>query len=296
MRHAVLSCLAALLVAACGGGGGAPPPPGPAVDPLAALSEEFDDPSTLSAWQRLFVTEGWGFDQLEIHDIGATRAGWMTLVPYSSSWYQEWRGVLVHKLVSGDFIASMHIEVANRAGDAAPGSLYSLGGLFVRAPRAITPATWTTGGENYVFLSIGAANTPGAWQSEVKTTVDSDSILEIDAGASSADLRCARIGSVMLLLRRLGAGAWTVHRRYVRTDFPPTLQVGITTYTDWATCEAAGYPTHNTTLLVGGNPDLRAQVDYMRFATPEVPASLVGRDLANGADVSDGELLAWLAP
>ena len=126
--------------------------------------------------------------------------------------------------------------------------------------------------------------------------MDSDSILEIDAGASSADLRCARIGSVMLLLRRLGAGAWTVHRRYVRTDFPPTLQVGITTYTDWATCEAAGYPTHNTTLLVGGNPDLRAQVDYMRFATPEVPASLVGRDLANGADVSDGELLAWLAP
>ena len=69
MRHAVLSCLAALLVAACGGGGGAPPPPGPAVDPLAALSDEFDDPSTLSAWQRLFVTEGWGFDQLEIHDI-----------------------------------------------------------------------------------------------------------------------------------------------------------------------------------------------------------------------------------
>ena len=123
MRHAVLSCLAALLVAACGGGGGAPPPPGPAVDPLAALSDEFDDPSTLSAWQRLFVTEGWGFDQLEIHDIGATRAGWMTLVPYSSSWYQEWRGVLVHKLVSGDFIASMHIAIANRDGHAAPGTL-----------------------------------------------------------------------------------------------------------------------------------------------------------------------------
>jgi hypothetical protein len=31
----------------------------------------------------------------------------------------------------------------------------------VRAPRFITPATWTTGGENYVFLSLGAGNTAG---------------------------------------------------------------------------------------------------------------------------------------
>lgn len=299
--------LALLLLAACGGGGdGTPTTPGtplpspdqpapPAPSGLAALSDEFDDPTTWSDWSRVFHVEGWGFDQLESADIGATEAGHLTLVPYASSWYEEWRGVLVFKPVQGDFVVTTQLRVANRADDGAPGSLYSLAGIMIRKPRAITPATWTPNGEDYVFHSMGAANTPGTWQTEVKTTDDSTSVLEIHAGGPEATLRSARIGPHLILLIRWPGQAWQIHRRYHRTDLPQTLQVGLTTYTDWATCEAAGVTTHNTTLLVGGQPDLQARADYVRFAPPEVPAGLVGADLSNPAAVTDAALLGFLA-
>ena len=294
-RALLLGCL---LLAACGGGSGvgaSPPPADPAPAPtLAALSDEFDDPATWSDWSRVFEVEGWGFDQLESADIGTTEAGVLTLVPHSSSWYADWRGVLVFKPVEGDFVVTTHLRVANRADDAPPGSLYSLGGIMVRAPRQVTPATWTPGGEDYVFHSMGAANTPGSWQTEVKTTDDSTSVLEIHPGGPEATLRTARIGAHMILLIRWPAGDWQVHRRYRRDDFPATLQVGLTTYTDWTTCETAGVATHNTTLLLGGNPDLQARFDYVRYVEPVVPAGLAGADLSNPAAVSDGQLLAFL--
>ena len=291
-----------LLLAACGGGGGSTPPTTPTGDDpapippagLAALSDEFDDPTTWSDWSRVFQVEGWGFDQLESADIGTTENGHLTLVPYASSWFEEWRGVLVFKPVTGDFVVTTQLRVANRADDGAPGSQYSLAGIMVRTPRAITPATWTPDGENYVFHSMGAANTPGSWQTEVKTTEDSTSVLEINPGGPEATLRTARIGPHLILLIRWPAQAWQVHRRYRRDDFPGTLQVGLTTYTDWLTCEAAGVMTHNTTLLMGGNPDLQARADYVRFAEPAVPAGLAGADLSNPGAVSDEQLLAFL--
>lgn len=294
--------LSLLLLAACGGGGSSPAPGGPTPPPLppdpapalAALSDEFDDPATWSDWSRVFQVEGWGFDQLESADIGVTEAGVLTLVPHSSSWFEDWRGVLVFKPVEGDFVVTTQLRVANRADDGAPGSLYSLAGIMVRAPRAITPATWTPDGEDYVFHSMGAADTPGSWQTEVKTTDDSTSILEINPGGPEATLRTARIGPHMILLIRWPAQDWVVHRRYRRDDFPATLQVGLTTYTDWPTCETAGVNTHNTTLLVGGTPDLQARFAHVRFVEPAVPAGLAGADLSNPAAVDDATLLGFL--
>ena len=304
-----LLCALCLGLPACGGSspqGQLPPDDMPADDTpeqtpdpeagptLLAVSDEFEDPATLSDWSRVYQVEGWGFDQLESADIGTTEPGALSLMPYASSWFEEWRGVLMFKLLTGDFIATTHVRVSNRADTGPPSSQYSLGGIMVRAPRAITPATWTPDGEDYVFHSMGAADTPGTWQTEVKTTDDSDSVLQIAAGGPEATLRSVRIGPHMILLLRWPGQEWQIHRRYRRDDFPATLQVGFTTYTDWPTCQAAGVQTHNTTLLAGGNPDLIARFDYMRFHEPVVPAALVGADLSNPGVVDDATLLAFL--
>src|SRR5207248_960338 len=76
-----------------------------------------------------------------------------------------------------DFVVTTDVEASQRGGTGAPRSNYSLAGIMVRAPRAITPSTWRAGGENYVFLSIGAGSPPGAFQFEVKTTTNSSSML-----------------------------------------------------------------------------------------------------------------------
>ncbi|MFM8979158.1 MAG: hypothetical protein ACKOSS_01655, partial [Planctomycetia bacterium] len=296
--RALLAVLALTLAAGCGGGGGgggsSPPPPPP--DPgLSALSDEFaSGPGLAPGWSRLWQVEQWPYDQVESLDVGSTRAGWLTLVPYSSTWYQDYRGELTFKPITGDLVVTAHVEARNRAGSGAPARAYSLAGLMLRAPRQVTAATWTPGGEDYVFLSLGCADVPGSYQTEVKTTDDSVSVLAIAPGPSAATLRAARIGPHLLLLLRPEGGAWSVHRRYRRDDFPATLQAGLTVYTDWPTCSALTPVQHNNSLLTGGTPDLRAQVDYVRFIEPAVPAGLLGADLSNPTAVSDAELLAFL--
>jgi len=262
---------------------------------LSNLSDEFEDSSTLVDWQRIYQVEQWGADQLEVYDIAQSRPGWMRMVPYTSVWYQDWRGALSFKEVTGDFMVTTHIQPTNRAGTGAPGSQYSLAGIMIRAPRNITPQTWTPGGENYVFLSIGAAGDPGVFQFEVKTTVASDSILVYtDANTSEATIRSARLGDYFILLRRSPGEDWVIHRRYHREDMPETLQVGMTCYTDWPTGSTFEPLIHNQITISTGNPDLIADFEYFRFAQAILPASLVGVDLLDTETVPDTDLLAFL--
>lgn len=262
---------------------------------LASLSDEFDNPSSLGDWQRIFQVEQWGADQLESYDISQSRPGWMRMIPYTSVWYQDWRGVLAFKEVTGDFMVTTHVQPTNRAGNGAPGSQYSLAGIMIRAPRDITPQTWTPMGENYVFLSIGAAGDPGVFQFEVKTTVDSDSnLVYVDALTSEATIRSAKIGDSFIMLRRAPGEDWVVHRRYFRDDMPETLQVGMTCYTDWPTGSTFEPYVHNQIAITTGNPDLIADFDYYRFAEVELPPHLAGVDLTDQSAVSDSELLAFL--
>jgi hypothetical protein len=284
-------------------------PPPPAADDIAHLTDEFTDPATLANWQRVYSAEGWGFDQLEQWDINQSNSGRMTMMPYSSSWYQEWRGVHAYKQVSGDFVATTDVEPTDRAGTGVPSVAYSLSGIMVRTPRSDIQSgrtDWTPNGENYLFLSMGTASQPGVRQFEVKNTQNSNSQLEISSGGARARIQIARIGNAFLVLRQIDGGAWEVHRRYTRNDMPATLNVGLTTYTDWNVCRDAGYEYHNTNLLngtvpllAGGTaqtqPDLIARFDYFRYHRPQVPANLAGRNLANPAEVSDAELLAFLA-
>jgi len=276
---------------------------------LTGLSDEFDDAGSLAAWSRIVAAEGWGNDVLEVFDINTTRAGHLVMVPYSSSWFAEWRGELTYKTVTGDFVVTTHVEPRNRAGTGRPERDYSLAGIMVRTPRAMTsPAQWTPNGQNYVFLSMGAANrTTALFQFEVKTTINSVSILDVtDTPATRAAIQVARIGPHIITLRREEGQPWVVHRRYHRADFPETMQAGLTVYTDWDTCFAAGYPNNNqlvltngavllnSSVLSGAVPDLVAAFDYIRYARPMVPTELVGANLSDPGSVSDAQLLAFL--
>lgn len=264
-------------------------------DDLKGLSDDFDDASTLKQWSRIYQTEQSNADQLEKFDIAKTKPGWMVMVPYSSTWYMDYRGVLVYKEVKGDFVVTSNIRVARRGGDGAPRSNYSLAGLMIRTPRDVTPQTWKPGGENYIFLSLGAANRPGSFQFEVKTTVNSRSTLAVtDAGTPTAMVQIARIGNDFILLKKTPDGNWNIHQRYRRTDMPQQLQVGLTVYTDYSTASRLKPPQQNTQVIRNGRPDLVAGFDYVHFQRPAVPASLQGKSLSNQAEVSDLQLLQFL--
>jgi hypothetical protein len=289
---------------------------------LRPLSDEFANAATLGDWRRLWREEYWLRDPLDALDIGATLDGWITFVPATSTWYEDYVGELAFKAVTGDFVASTRVRARARGGTGAPGSThggaggseFSLAGILVRAPRSdvacCDPSWWQAGVERYVFLSFGAADQPGSYQLEAKTTraavppeTHSVSTLELTAASGDeADLRVARIGGAVLLLVREPGDAWRVHRRYRRDDFPLALQVGMTVYTDWAVASTYPYFEHNRTHIVHawndagtpGDPDLRAMFDWFRFARPQVPTALAGHDLADPGDVGDVELLAFL--
>jgi hypothetical protein len=264
-----------------------------AADDLTPLSDEFNDATTLSQWKRVYVVEGWGANQLEVLDINTTRAGHMVMIPFTSTWYNDYRGELTFKEVTGDFVVTTDVEAGRRNGSGPPRSQFSLGGIMLRAPRQITPATWQPGGENYFFLSLGAASAAGTFQFEVKITRSSNSVLDIkDASATGghAIIQFARLGPYFIALKNV-AGQWSVHQRYVRNDMPATLQVGMTVYTDYPAASSVSPFVQNSTVLHIGNPDLVAAFDYFRFARPQVPASLVGADLTM---VSDAVLLSFL--
>ncbi|GAB4461569.1 MAG: hypothetical protein OHK0029_27020 [Armatimonadaceae bacterium] len=264
-----------------------------AADDLSALSDEFDNAATLGNWKRVHREEGWNADQLEKFDIGKSRSGWMTMMPFTSTWYQDYRGVLAFKPVSGDFVMTTKVKTSGRNGSGPPRAQFSLAGIMIRAPRNLSPQTWRPGGENYVFLSLGSADRAGTYQFEVKTTVNSDSQLRTSpTNSGEAIIQVARIGSSLILLKNEG-GRWSVHQRYNRPDFPKTLQAGLTVYTDWPNAHSLPPQQQNGTVVRGGSPDLLAQFDYVRYTRPQVPENLRGKALDNPA-VSDSALLQFL--
>ncbi|MCA8996029.1 MAG: hypothetical protein KDA80_03570 [Planctomycetaceae bacterium] len=261
-------------------------------DDIASLSDEFDAPSTLDNWHRVFQVERTGADQIERIDIGRSSRGALTVVPYTSSWYEDYRGILIHKQVTGDFQVTTQIRTSGRSGRGAPRRPYSLAGVMIRTPRDVSPQTWRPGGENYLFLSTGSASQPGQYQFEVKTTRASHSDLQISPGNGPVEsIRVVRIGSAFVLLRKDREENWAVHQRYSRPDMPAELQVGMTVYTDWPNVQSLRPEVHNRTVIRNGQPDLIATFDYFRFARPEIPERLRGKNFADVAQVGDAEVV-----
>lgn len=258
---------------------------------ISSLSDEFDNPKTLTNWQHVYKTEEWGANQLERFDISQTQKGKMLMVPYTSTWYKDYRGVLAYKLIKGDFVVTTKLRVSNRRGNGAPRAQFSLAGIMIRSPRDITPRTWKPNTENYVFLSLGTGDNPGNYQLEVKTTVNSDSQLQLIAAESGvATIRVARIGANMIMMYQYG-DQWVVHKRYYRPDFPEALQVGLTCYTDYPTASGLSAQKHNATAIQYGNPDLVALFDYVRYHRPKVSEGIGTQRLDSPQSISDQELV-----
>ncbi|MEL6896295.1 MAG: hypothetical protein AAFP90_09350, partial [Planctomycetota bacterium] len=281
-------------------------------DDLSPLSDEFDNAADISQWSRIHETEGWNADQLQVYNVDQTQPGRLVMQPHTVSWYQDWRGPMAYKEVTGDFVITAEIHISDRDdigdsdGDSIPDDAqFSLGGVMVRTPRAIEDglSDWATGGENYVFLSLGHG-TNGQMSYEVKTTTNSNSQLQLSPlNGNVATVQIARIGSQMLMLRRTDGDDWVVHQRYNRPDMPETLQIGLVSYSDWAKAGDFTPATHNSNVLEEGvagdptpgepfNPDLVAGFEYARFARPELPEELEGLDLVN--DATDEQLLSFL--
>ncbi|WFB36029.1 hypothetical protein P3T73_17895 [Kiritimatiellota bacterium B12222] len=277
-----------------------------ASDDLAALSDEFDDAASQADWLRLNDVEGWHADQLETWDVNTSRPGHMRLMPYTSAWYDDLRGVLVHKNITGDFVVTTRMQIGSRTDmTLAPSRLFSLAGIFIHDPRGITSAAptpaatepvwppaahgsdWAPDTDNYVFLSYGSAGNVGTWQYEVKTTVNGDSTLYYDDSgvpdSNTVELQLVKVGNTVVVMRRHPGGNWIVENRYPNAahdlpEFGETLQVGITAYTDWGNIGSdywdGGNPEtqfhHNYSVLDGAamNPDLIVDVDYFRFNRP----------------------------
>lgn len=289
------------------------------------MGDEFDEAASRNDFRRIWRTENWPFDQLQVFDVGVSQPGRMTMQPFASGWWQDYRAELAYKEIDGDLIATTLVHPRNRTGSGPPGSTlggaieseYSLAGLMLRVPRRdveANNANWVRGREAFVFLSMGAADQPGSYQFEDKTTRHASGgethsisvrlITNAPPGASAAYLRLVRIGPhVLLLLQPFDgpqAGQWRVLRRFRREDFPTTLQLGFVAYTDWATMRDCTYEHHNLNLLAQSctqppqpaDPDLRAGFEFLRLTRPVVPTALTGADLSNPAQVSDAQLLA----
>jgi hypothetical protein len=268
----------------------ATPPP---TDDLTPLSDEFDQAGTLAQWQDLATVEGYP-DKAARLDVNATSAGQLFVEPYTSTWFEDYRGVFLFKAITGDYIVSTRIRATGK-GSATPTSTFSLSGLMSRAPRNITMNSWTPHGENWLFIATGYGDRRiDGPQFETKTTSNSSSTLWLTRSqADWLNLRIVRVGEIFLLLYQFTGGSWTLSRCFDRPDLPQTLQVGVHAYTDWNTITTR-YPDNpeefNRTTLTGPDthPDLVVRDEYVHFQRPAFASKLrekLGAGLATVEDV-----------
>lgn len=252
-----------------------PSVPSAAADDIAHLSTVFDRPEALAGWREHRVP---GFSAK--WDPPAVEDGALVLRPASSGWFEDMQAGHLYREIAGNFIVTARMKVEGTEAQL-PETPFSLAGLFVRAPRpGLSAQTWTPGGEDWLFLSVGTAYPAGTPQFEVKTTTRSLSTLMIrdaspvyaDGTTRWVDLRIARQGELFTLLRRIeGEEVFTLVEQFIRPDLPGTLNVGVTAYADWGSAEPL-YPdfARYNAQAPARNGDLVARVERIDFRRPVV--------------------------
>jgi hypothetical protein len=140
-----------------------------------------------------------------------------------SLWLNNNEGVLVYKMVNGDFKATTTVHVS-KASDPSmpPDQAIHLGGIMTRNPAGPP--------ENFVLLVIGFAEM-GHLAVENKTTTNGSSQFGETPWTADAELRLCRVGaSITLLYRTPGTTTWTTDLQLTRSDLPATLQIGPNLY------------------------------------------------------------------
>ena len=165
-------------------------------------------------------------------------------------WFNEQRGVLFYRDVTGDFRATATVRTWKATDpSAAPGQdgTIQLAGLMARTE---IPA------ENYVFIVSGSIGMSTGL--ETKTTTSSRSIY-VQRGLPTkgdAELRLCRVGPTFeLSWRHVDSDeAWTLMSTFERRDMPQTLQVGANIYTDSAPDIVARFEHLTIEPLAPGRP------------------------------------------
>ncbi len=232
---------------------------------LSSLSTGFDSAGALGAWSE-HLPEGFTrkWQEPRIED------GQLVLQPMSSGWFEDNQAGHLYHQIAGDFIATTRIEVVGTNADL-PQTSFSLAGLFIRAPRAVSAVSWTPGQENWLFFSVGTAAPAGEPHYELKTTTNSLSTLQIlPAQTGPVDLRIARHGEIFTLLARPEGQDWAVIEQIIRPDLPMVLNVGLTAYADYDSVAPTypNYQQYNTQGAPTQNADLIAYVDSFDLRRP----------------------------
>jgi len=276
---------------------------------LSEISDEFNRVCSIHEWQNIETVEGWSQTHLESFDIHTSNEGQLTMIPWTTAWYNDYRSNLLFKEVAGDFVFTILVNSSNKAGDGQPSSTFSLSGAMIRTPTGWTNAAteWVTGNQNYVFLSIGSANVTNVPKFEVKSTTNSSSSLNFNTVNSlTALIRLVRIDGHIIVLYQIPGENFVVRQRYDRSDMPDTVQVGMVTYTDWPKVNTYSYAFHNFNTLNSDlnpdptpnqpfNPDLIGTFDYARFENVELPDEFIGLNFSDPTAVSDAEILSLFA-
>lgn len=254
--------LPVLLAAGCGQGDDPMPSLDPAGVPASAeLSDELDDPASLSRWRVWHEVQGED-PRHDLLDIAQTNPGMLTVRPKAGGWYGRHQGPLVYTMVRGDFRVETWVSAAKLGRpDAPPDEQFNSAGLIARDPEH------GPGHDDWVMVNVGRQRGELVG-SEGKTTVGSQSTLELVEGPHRGRLRICRVGGVIVLARMLeGETAWRVLNRYERGDLPEDLQVGMVA-TAWNGAEEE--PDLSRT------PDVEGTFDYVRFMVPGGEADCVG--------------------
>ncbi|QYR22314.1 hypothetical protein KZ483_04795 [Paenibacillus sp. sptzw28] len=264
-------------------------------DELTALSDEFNDGSTLSSWLRNDQVEGWP-SQIDILDVNQSHPGSLTLIPYTATWYGDYRGVYLFKEVTGDFVVTARLKVTGKQSDIPTGS-FELAGLLVRAPKNITPATWVPKQENWLYLNYGTPYNPTEMVLDSKTNHQSQFTWEeTPVHEGWIQLKIARVGTAYYQFYKYDEQKdWTLLKRYDRPDLPATLQVGINAHGNTKKSFGMNALAFNSSVFNEPNDraDIIAEFDYVRFKRPLAPEPIKEK-IVNG-DATEQQLQHFLA-
>lgn len=171
------------------------------------------------------LSPAWTVFRPDLADV-VVSGGALSLTPHAGDlWYQASQGVLVYKLVTGDFKATATVH-ARRASnpDLPPNQFADVGGLMARSPGGSA--------ENYVLGVVGYAEM-NQLAVEHKSTTNSKSVYGETAFTADAELRLCRTGATFTIYyRHPGDTGWPMSVAPItRSDLPATLQVGMVAYT-----------------------------------------------------------------
>jgi hypothetical protein len=264
-------------------------------DDLIALSDEFNDKATLGNWVRHDQVEGWP-SQIEALEVNQSRPGSLTLVPYTGTWYGDYRGVYLFKEVTGDFVVTSRLKVTGKKSDMPTGS-FELAGLLVRAPRDITPETWKANEENWLYLNYGTPYSPNEMILDSKINRQSQYTWEeTPVREGWIQLKIARVGTAYLQFYKYDdQESWTLLKRYDRPDLPATLQVGLNAHGNTKKSFGMSALKFNSSVFNGpdDHADIIAEYDYIRFQRPFAPEPIKEK-IING-EATEEQLLHFLA-